>query len=75
VHGALAADGGSFGERALRQTLGATRREPPHEAARALVSGLIEHFGSKDLAADAAVVCMDWTGRAGNTERHAAPVH
>ncbi|MFD3841693.1 PP2C family protein-serine/threonine phosphatase [Streptomyces sp. NPDC058642] len=75
VHGALAADGGSFGERALCQTLSATRREPPHEAARAMVSGLIEHFGSKDLATDAAVVCLDWTGRAIDTQRHAAPAH
>ncbi|MFG2576837.1 PP2C family protein-serine/threonine phosphatase [Streptomyces sp. NPDC048481] len=67
VHGARAADGGSFGERALRQTLSATRRESPHEAARAIVSGLIEHFGSKELAADAAVVCLDWHGRDGAT--------
>ncbi|MFF1545552.1 PP2C family protein-serine/threonine phosphatase [Streptomyces sp. NPDC058291] len=63
VHGARDADGGSFGQQALRQTLSATRREPPHEAARAIVSGLIEHFGSKELAADAAVVCLDWNGR------------
>ncbi|MBK3624022.1 PP2C family protein-serine/threonine phosphatase [Streptomyces asoensis] len=63
VHGARAADGGSFGERALRQTLSATRLEHPHEAARAIVSGLMEHFGSRELAADAAVVCLDWIGR------------
>ncbi|MFI5963820.1 PP2C family protein-serine/threonine phosphatase [Streptomyces asoensis] len=63
VHGARAADGGSFGERALRQTLSATRLEHPHEAARAIVSGLMEHFGSRELAADAAVVCLDWNGR------------
>ncbi|MEU9271894.1 PP2C family protein-serine/threonine phosphatase [Streptomyces sp. NPDC048251] len=73
VHGARAADGGSFGERALRQTLSATRREPPHEAARAMVSGLIEHFGSRDLAADAAVVCLDWNGRKIEPARHTAP--
>ncbi|MFD0070496.1 PP2C family protein-serine/threonine phosphatase, partial [Streptomyces sp. NPDC127574] len=64
VHGALAGDGGTFAERALRQTLGATREEPPHEAARAIVNGLFEHFGSKELAADASVVCLDWNGRA-----------
>ncbi|MER5582692.1 PP2C family protein-serine/threonine phosphatase [Streptomyces asoensis] len=63
VHGARAADGGSFGERALRQTLSATRLEHPHEAARAIVSGLMEHFGSRELATDAAVVCLDWIGR------------
>lgn len=74
VHGARAADGGSFGERALRQTLSATRLEPPHEAARAMVSALIEHFGSKDLAADAAVVCLDWHGRNTEPSRHTAPM-
>ncbi|MEV5437416.1 PP2C family protein-serine/threonine phosphatase [Streptomyces sp. NPDC052682] len=63
VHGARAADGGLFGERALRQTLGAAGLAPPHEAARSVVAGLIEHFGSRDLTADAAVVCLDWTGR------------
>ncbi|MFI1722485.1 PP2C family protein-serine/threonine phosphatase [Streptomyces sp. NPDC020489] len=65
VHGARAADGGSFGERALRQTISAARLAPPHEAARAMVSGLMEHFGSDELAADAAVVCLDWKGRVG----------
>ncbi|MGW6217167.1 PP2C family protein-serine/threonine phosphatase [Streptomyces sp. NPDC055109] len=64
VHGALSGDGGTFAERALRQTLGATREEPPHEAARAMVDGLFEHFGSRELAADASVVCLDWNGRA-----------
>ncbi|MEU0784890.1 PP2C family protein-serine/threonine phosphatase [Streptomyces sp. NPDC006173] len=64
VHSALAGDGGTFAERALRQTLGATREEPPHEAARAMVNGLFEHFGSKELAADASVLCLDWNGRA-----------
>ncbi|MEU5277957.1 PP2C family protein-serine/threonine phosphatase [Streptomyces asoensis] len=63
VHGARAADGGSFGERALRQTLSATRLEHPHEAARAIVSALMEHSGSRELTADAAVVCLDWNGR------------
>jgi serine phosphatase RsbU (regulator of sigma subunit) len=63
VHGARSADGGLFGERALRQTLSATGQMPPHETARAVVSGLIEHFGSRDLTADAAVVCLDWKGR------------
>jgi hypothetical protein len=71
VHGARAADGGLFGERALRQTLSATRPAPPHEAARSVVSGLITHFGSKDLAADAAVVCLDWKGRGLGAAGHA----
>ncbi|GGX06340.1 PP2C family protein-serine/threonine phosphatase [Streptomyces lomondensis] len=63
VHGARSADGGLFGERALRQTLSAARLAPPHEAARSIVAGLIEHFGSRQLTADAAVVCLDWNGR------------
>ncbi|MGV9938549.1 PP2C family protein-serine/threonine phosphatase [Streptomyces sp. NPDC003401] len=73
VHGARDAEGGSFGDRALRQILGATRRESPHEAARAMVSGLIEHFGSRALAADAAVVCLDWHGRTEETARRTPP--
>ncbi|MER6027152.1 PP2C family protein-serine/threonine phosphatase [Streptomyces sp. NPDC001851] len=63
VHGTRSATGDVFGERALRQILSATRQTPPHETARAVVAGLIEHFGSKDLTSDAAVVCLDWTGR------------
>ncbi|MFF8873334.1 PP2C family protein-serine/threonine phosphatase [Streptomyces massasporeus] len=73
VHGARSADGGLFGERALRQTLSATRLTPPHETARSVVSGLITHFGSKDLTADAAVVCLDWKGRDVQAEDHPYP--
>ncbi|CAL9647723.1 hypothetical protein SUDANB96_06563 [Streptomyces sp. enrichment culture] len=64
VHGTRSAAGDLFGERALRQILGATRTVPPHETARAVVSGLIEHYGSRELLSDAAVVCLDWNGRA-----------
>ncbi|MFI8231154.1 PP2C family protein-serine/threonine phosphatase [Streptomyces sp. NPDC085900] len=63
VHGTRSAAGDLFGERVLRQVLGATRSAEPHEAARAVVAGLIEHYGSKDLLSDAAVVCLDWNGR------------
>ncbi|MGJ5748699.1 PP2C family protein-serine/threonine phosphatase [Streptomyces puniciscabiei] len=63
VHGTRSAAGDLFGERALRQILGATRSVPPHETARSVVAGLIEHYGSKDLMSDAAVVCLDWVGR------------
>ncbi|MFI1073366.1 PP2C family protein-serine/threonine phosphatase [Streptomyces puniciscabiei] len=63
VHGTRSAAGDLFGERALRQILGATRSAPPHETARSVVAGLIEHYGSKDLMSDAAVVCLDWVGR------------
>ncbi|WP_443072537.1 PP2C family protein-serine/threonine phosphatase [Streptomyces sp. RPT161] len=65
VHGARSPDGGLYGERTLRRTISASRLATPHETARAVVHGLIEHFGSDDLAADAAVVCLDWKGRPG----------
>ncbi|WP_059250166.1 PP2C family protein-serine/threonine phosphatase [Streptomyces reticuli] len=65
VHGTRSATGDLFGERALRQILSATRPASPHETARAVVAGLIEHYGSKDLTSDAAVVCLDWNGRRG----------
>lgn len=35
---------------------------------------LTEHFASKDLAADAAVVCLDWKGRGIEPARHTAAV-
>ncbi|MER7983306.1 PP2C family protein-serine/threonine phosphatase [Streptomyces sp. NPDC095817] len=63
VHSALGGDGGTFAERALRETFSAARSEPPHEAARAIIAGLMEHFGSRELAADASVLCLDWNGR------------
>ncbi|MGW5433962.1 PP2C family protein-serine/threonine phosphatase [Streptomyces sp. NPDC004059] len=69
VHGTRSATGDLFGEHGLRQILSATRQASPHETARAVVAGLIEHFGSKDLTSDAAVVCLDWTGRAVDTAR------
>ncbi|WP_449351568.1 PP2C family protein-serine/threonine phosphatase, partial [Streptomyces shaanxiensis] len=40
VHGARSAAGDLFGERALRQILGATRSTPTYETARAVVAGL-----------------------------------
>ncbi|MET7732081.1 GAF domain-containing SpoIIE family protein phosphatase [Streptomyces sp. NPDC005402] len=65
VHDTRSATGDLFGERVLRQILGATRSAPPHETARAVIAGLFEHYGSKELLSDAAVVCLDWNGRRG----------
>jgi serine phosphatase RsbU (regulator of sigma subunit) len=65
VHATRSAAGDVFGERVLRQVLSATRSAEAHEAARAVVAGLIEHHGSSELTADAAVVCLDWHGRPG----------
>ncbi|GGV15947.1 phosphatase [Streptomyces filipinensis] len=63
VHGTRSASGEVFGEGVLRQVLGATRQISPHEAARSVVAGLVEHVGGEGLASDAAVVCLDWIGR------------
>lgn len=63
VHSTRSATGNLFKERALREILAATRQVPPLETAHAVVAGLIEHVGSKDLTSDASVVCLDWTGR------------
>jgi hypothetical protein len=35
-----------------------------------MVSGLAKHFGTSELAADATVVCLDWTCRRTKTARH-----
>ncbi|MGC5005488.1 hypothetical protein [Streptomyces sp. DT203] len=40
-----------------------------------MVSGLIEHFGSRELAADAAVVRLDRKSRSIETARHTASAH
>ncbi|MFF5447618.1 PP2C family protein-serine/threonine phosphatase [Streptomyces sp. NPDC012888] len=68
VHGSPSPDGSAFGERALRETIAATRRASALEAARALVDGLVQHHGG-ELPADAAVVCLDWHGRPAPTGR------
>ncbi|MGW2464360.1 PP2C family protein-serine/threonine phosphatase [Streptomyces sp. NPDC001761] len=67
AHGTRSATGEVFGESVLRQILSATRGTPPHETARSVVAGLLEHVGHQDLLADAAVVCVDWNGRPGRT--------
>ncbi|MFI9803603.1 PP2C family protein-serine/threonine phosphatase [Streptomyces sp. NPDC052301] len=69
VHGTRSATGEVFGEGVLRQILGATRQSSPHETARSVVAGLIEHVGDEGLVSDAAVVCLDWTGRDAGTTR------
>ncbi|MFD3699662.1 PP2C family protein-serine/threonine phosphatase [Streptomyces sp. NPDC058646] len=62
VHGSPSKDGSAFGERALRETIAATRTSSTHETARALVDGLMQYHGGYDLPQDAAVVCLDWRG-------------
>ncbi|WP_329201249.1 MULTISPECIES: PP2C family protein-serine/threonine phosphatase [unclassified Streptomyces] len=65
VHGSSAQGAGShaFGEHALRETIAATRTASPHETARAVVDGLVQHRHGAELSQDAAVVCLDWRGR------------
>ncbi len=63
VHAAQRADTSAFGERALRETIAATRSASTHETARSLVDGLVQYHGGGDLPSDAAVVCLDWRGR------------
>ncbi|MET7486730.1 PP2C family protein-serine/threonine phosphatase [Streptomyces sp. NPDC005538] len=63
VHGTRSPEGTLFGEEALRRALDAAPTRAPQEGARSVVASLIEHFGSSELAADAAVVCLDWNGR------------
>ncbi|MFB7755457.1 PP2C family protein-serine/threonine phosphatase [Streptomyces sp. NPDC056121] len=52
------------GEDALLATIVATRDASPHEAARILVEQLMRVADDEDLPGDAAVVCLDWRGRA-----------
>ncbi|MFJ8057848.1 PP2C family protein-serine/threonine phosphatase [Streptomyces sp. NPDC096142] len=63
VHGARSPEGALFGEDALRRALDTAPTQAPQEVARSVVSSLVEHFGSTELTADAAVVCLDWNGR------------
>lgn len=63
VHGARSPQGAPFGEEALRRALDAAPAQAPQEVARSVVARLADHFGSTDLTADAAVVCLDWNGR------------
>ncbi|MFD4878114.1 PP2C family protein-serine/threonine phosphatase [Streptomyces sp. NPDC058420] len=63
VHGARSPEGDLFGEDSLRRALDAAPTQAPQEVARSVVASLIEHFGSTELTADAAVVCLDWNGR------------
>lgn len=62
VHETLSASGASYGDRELPRRVRATRLAGPSETARAVVDGVMEHFGRSELDADASVVCVDWHG-------------
>ncbi|MFJ8141267.1 PP2C family protein-serine/threonine phosphatase [Streptomyces sp. NPDC096013] len=67
VHGTRSPEGALFGVDSLRRALDTAPTQAPQEVARSVVASLIEHFGSTELTADAAVVCMDWNGRDAGT--------
>jgi hypothetical protein len=43
----------------LRQT----RLQSPSEAVRTLTRGLLDYYEGGEVADDAVVLCLDWTGR------------
>ncbi len=63
VHTPLSGAGSPYGERELGRCVRASRLASPVGTARAVVDGLIEHFGSGELESDATVLCVDWRGR------------
>ncbi|MBY8883463.1 serine/threonine-protein phosphatase [Streptomyces sp. PTM05] len=62
VHTARSRAGDPFGDRALQRAVADSRLAPPYETARAVVRGLVDHLGSPELTADAAVLVIDWHG-------------
>jgi serine phosphatase RsbU (regulator of sigma subunit) len=63
VHGAQAEDGTEFGRGPLHDGIHASREAGPYDTARSVVGSLFDHVGTTDIEDDAAVVCLDWTGR------------
>jgi serine phosphatase RsbU (regulator of sigma subunit) len=61
VHEAMSRDGRGYGGDLLNSVIRATRLQPPTEAVRTLVRGLIDFNEGPDLADDAVIVCFDWT--------------
>ncbi|SEG23732.1 Serine phosphatase RsbU, regulator of sigma subunit [Thermomonospora echinospora] len=63
VHGALSPGGEAYGSLALARALRQTRLQGPPEAVRTLMRGLLDYHEDTDLADDAVIVCIDWTGK------------
>ncbi|MGH3381212.1 MAG: PP2C family protein-serine/threonine phosphatase [Actinoallomurus sp.] len=55
--------GESYETSALAGALRQTRLQSPSEAVRSLTRGLLDHHEGVELADDAVVLCLDWTGR------------
>ena len=52
-----------YGTSALASALRQTRLQSPSEAVRTLTRGLLDYHEGAEIADDAVVLCLDWTGR------------
>jgi serine phosphatase RsbU (regulator of sigma subunit) len=64
-HTARSPQGEAYGMTSLSGALRQTRLQSPSEAVRSLTRGLLDYHGGAELADDAVVLCLDWTGRRG----------
>lgn len=64
-HTARSPRGETYGISALAGALRQTRLQSPSETVRSLTRGLLDYHGGAELADDAVVLCLDWTGRLG----------
>lgn len=64
-HTACSPRGETYGTTALARALRQTRLQSPSEAVRSLTRGLLDYHEGAELADDAVVLCVDWTGRSG----------
>jgi serine phosphatase RsbU (regulator of sigma subunit) len=63
-HAAVSPRGESYGVSALAMGLRQTRLQSPSEAVRTLTRGLLDYYEGGEIADDAVVLCLDWTGEA-----------
>jgi serine phosphatase RsbU (regulator of sigma subunit) len=61
-HAAVSPRGESYGASALAMGLRQTRLQSPSEAVRTLTRGLLDYYEGGEIADDAVVLCLDWTG-------------
>jgi serine phosphatase RsbU (regulator of sigma subunit) len=65
-HAARSPRGETYGAGALAGALRQTRLQSPSEAVRSLTRGLLDYHAGAELADDAVVLCLDWTGGPGS---------
>jgi serine phosphatase RsbU (regulator of sigma subunit) len=63
VYAARSADDEEYGGAPLRRAVRDTRLLPAEEVPKAIIGGMQRYQGSAELADDAVVVCLDWSGR------------